>query len=179
MNNKFKNQYRIPPARLPGHNYDQNTAYFITICTQHRHHWFWQQPEIGTLNPIGEIVHQHWLDIPRNHPYVTLGEFVVMPNHIHGILLLNLPSDNPTPDPKHINGGFSGIHNPMFNNNIPRIIRGYKGRCTFSIRKFHPNFAWQSRYHDHVIRHGDDYLRIAEYITQNPSNWLTDILHAP
>nr|WP_311196069.1 transposase [Antarcticibacterium sp. 1MA-6-2] len=65
----------------------------------------------------------------------------------------------------------------MLNENLSKIIRWYKGRTTFEIRKIDPNFSWQSRFHDHIIRNDQSFHRISEYIKNNPSNWKEDKLH--
>jgi REP element-mobilizing transposase RayT len=71
-------------------------------------------------------------------------------------------------------GGFAGNKNPMLNNNISRVVRWYKGVCTFEMRKLHADFQWQSRFHDHIIRNDDEYQRIVNYINTNPENWEKD-----
>ena len=87
---KFRNKYRIESARLQGWDYRNPGAYFITICTQNRIHHF-GKCENGkmTLSTIGLIVQGCWYEIPRLNRHVRLGEFIVMPNHIHGILILD------------------------------------------------------------------------------------------
>jgi REP element-mobilizing transposase RayT len=143
---------------------------------------------------MGTIAQQLWFEIPARFPFVELGNFVVMPNHIHGILILNKPeigvdNDNvqtrliaslqsklqsPTSSQQPKTGGFAGNKNPMVNENVSRIIRWYKGRCTFEMRKIHADFEWQSRFHDHIIRNHAEYQRISEYIVNNPANWRND-----
>lgn len=95
MADLFKNKYRIKSARLETWDYRWKGAYFITICTAHRRHYF---GEINKgrmeLSPVGEIADILWHEILHHTCYVELGNFVVMPNHIHGILFLN-PSENP------------------------------------------------------------------------------------
>lgn len=98
---KFQNKYRIQSARLQNWDYGSNGAYFITICTQNREHFF--SEIIGNnsssnteksmqLNEIGLLAKKYWLEIPKQFPYVELGNFVVMPNHTHGILIINYRS---------------------------------------------------------------------------------------
>ncbi|MDL2312781.1 transposase, partial [Bacteroidales bacterium OttesenSCG-928-B11] len=83
---KYKDKYRIPSARASWWDYGQNGAYFVTICTHNRKHFF-GKIENGKmiLSKIGEIAHQYWSEIPAHFPFAYLGEFVVMPNHVHGI----------------------------------------------------------------------------------------------
>jgi putative transposase len=91
---KFNGKYRIPSARHQNWDYARNGAYFITICAKDREHFF-GSCEGGKLklSTIGAIVQGFWYEIPRHFPFVELGEFVVMPNHIHGILIFDKTND--------------------------------------------------------------------------------------
>jgi putative transposase len=142
------------------------------------------------LNKLVQLAEKYWIEIPVHFPYVELGNFVVMPNHTHGILIIdkkiNVDSQdsvetrliaslpNPASEKTEINGGFAGTKNPMFHENISRIIRWYKGRCSFEIRKIHADFGWQSRFHDHIIRNSKSFETIQYYIENNPINWKED-----
>ena len=154
------------------------------------------------LNELGKIAHEIWQEIPNKFPYAELGNFVVMPNHMHGILIINKmkissdkngnadgngnvetrliasvpPRISPPPDDNK-NGGISGNNNPMFHENISRIIRWYKGRCSFEMRKIHADFNWQTRFYDHVIRDSRAFDTIQNYIEENPSKWKNDKFH--
>jgi len=195
---KYKNKYRIASARAQWWDYGWNGAYFITICTQNREHFFGEINDGKmVLSSVGVIADILWHEIPNHSKFVELGDFVVMPNHIHGILILDKPvgenannatnnatnvetrliaslqpTKQPTKQPK--TGGFTGFKNPMLNDNVSRIIRWYKGRCSFEIRKIHADFAWQPRFHDHIIRDDAEYQRISDYIINNPANWKDD-----
>ncbi|MBA6152396.1 transposase [Gelidibacter maritimus] len=306
MTKKFQNKYRIASARLQNWDYGSNAAYFITICTQNRECYFGNIIEQKMmLNNSGQIAENIWYQIPNQFPYVALGDFVVMPNHVHGILMINKPDDivianggsvddtnsvddivsvddtvligenisvddnvsddntvsdddtvlvgdsvsvddivlvdnsisddntvsdddtvetrliaslpsrapsrvspiapsrapsttsstapptassnkssnesstastfnaSSTPSSKPT-GGITGNKNPMIHENISRIIRWYKGRCTFEIRKTQPDFGWQSRFHDHIIRNETAFQKITKYIIDNPKNWNAD-----
>ena len=201
MQNKFQNKYRIPSARLQTWDYANNGAYFITICTQNREHFFGNiKNGIMQLSEIGKLAAQFWYEIPNHFSMVELGNFVVMPNQVHGILIVNniansvvetrfITSDN---DDKNNNinetrliaslqGGtarFSGNKNPMLNDNISKIVRRYKGRCSFECKKINPNFAWQSRFHDHIIRNSKSFENIQNYIEQNPLKWKEDTFYS-
>jgi REP element-mobilizing transposase RayT len=195
---KFKNKYRIASARLQSWDYGANGAYFITICTQNRECFFGKilNDELQ-LNEIGQLAEKYWLEIPNHFPFIELGNFVVMPNHTHGILIIDknangsidsngsvgsdvgtrlIASPPPTTiiQPTDKNGGVTGTKNPMFHQNISRIIRWYKGRCSFEMRKIHADFAWQPRFHDHIIRNAQSFERIQTYIANNPKNWNKD-----
>jgi putative transposase len=216
---KFQNKYRIPSARLQNWDYGENGAYFITICTKNMVHYFGnvETQLIASvqdanddakcemqLNELGEIAHRNWENIPNQFPYIELGSFQIMPNHMHGILIiaktrliasndddtvetrLIASNDDDTVETRLIasvqsqneneneKGGFAGDKNPMLNENISRIIRWYKGRCSFEMRKIHADFEWLSRFHDHIIRDSKEFERIQTYIENNPSKWFED-----
>lgn len=179
-------------------DYGWNGSYFITICTQNRENYFGgiikNQLE---LNELGTIAKEIWEEIPNQFPFVKLGEFVIMPNHVHGILTIDkkyilessTQTQPQTPTETRLiasplynetesqtKGGFAGEKNPMFHQNISRIIRWYKGRCSFEMRKISKNFQWQSGYHDHIIKNQIAYNNITVYIQNNPVNWIKDIL---
>ena len=206
---KFKHKYRIESTRAQWWDYGWNGSYFITICTKNRKHFFGKIKNAQFIpSPAGQLAENIWLDIPEKFPYANLDEFQVMPNHIHGIIILdnNQPpqESNPSPQesipppqesipslqktnpsPQESNpppqesipppqGGFAGGKNPMVNENISRILRWYKGRCSYEIHKTNAEFAWQSRFHDHIIRNELEYRRIVNYIINNPANWEED-----
>lgn len=202
MTEKFQNKYRIPSARLKNWDYGANGAYFITICTQNREHFFGDIAETQFIaSEIGTLAEKYWMEITQHFPYVELGNFVVMPNHVHGILIIDkngvdgndvsgigvsvetrliasLPKTYPLPPPNPIPpsqiGGITGENNPMIQDTISRIIRWYKGRCSFEMRKIHADFGWQSRFYDHIIRNAPEWERIQTYIENNPMNWKED-----
>ncbi len=208
MSDRFQNKYRISSARAKWWNYGWDGAYFITICTRNRESYFGEIIEIPndgvlTINQstkqlsdqnhivspsitlfseslMGELAKRFWYEIADHFPYCKLGDFVVMPNHIHGILMLNnvdwgKKSNISMQDAvKMKQGGFAREMNPMIHKNISRIIRWYKGRCSFELRKIHADFSWQTRFHDHIIRDGEEYQRIVDYIVNNPANWKKD-----
>jgi REP element-mobilizing transposase RayT len=190
MSEKYKNKYRIKSARLENWDYGSNGMYFITICTQNREHFFGDcVDEEMQLNAIGELAYKYWNEIPKHFPFITLGEFVVMPNHTHGILIIDKPDNNDNVETQLVEtqlieslqspskprvGGVTGMKNPMLHQNISRIIRWYKGRCTFEIWKLQADFTWQARFHDHIIRNDKSFHNISNYIMNNPSRWDED-----
>ena len=103
MSKKYQNKYRIDSVRMKNYDYSQNGAYFITIVTKNRDHFFGgivggvETPKLGVstnamqLSKIGEIAQNYWNEIPRYFPFIRLDEMVVMPNHIHGILWIDKP----------------------------------------------------------------------------------------
>ena len=188
---KFKKKYRIPSARLQRWDYGLNGAYFITICTQSHQCFLGEIVEQQfSASELGVLAEKFWLEIPQYFPFVELGSFVVMPNHIHGILIVDKNADIPDinvetqfiappaaqspPYQEKISGGFSKQKNPMLTENISRIIRWYKGRCTFEMRKIDTDFYWQTRFYDHIIRNAQSFEQIQTYIENNPLNWEND-----
>ena len=107
MKGLYKNKYRIATTRHPEWDYGTDAAYFITICTDHRIHYFGEiYNGIIQLSPIGEYAENFWYEIPLHFPFVKLGAFIVMPNHIHGIIIINKNNfkkiDHPHPHPQPV-----------------------------------------------------------------------------
>ena len=180
---KYKNKYRIPSARWAAWDYGANAAYFVTICTKTRSHDFGTIVD-GQMNlaAVGQSAQDCWQAIPDHFPFVILDEFVVMPNHVHGIIVI----DKPVPDPvdTHVveTQNFASLPSPKNkfgpqSKNLASIVRGYKIGVTKFSKKQHIPFQWQARYHDHVIRNAEELERIRHYIRTNPQNWADDKYH--
>ena len=168
---KFKDRYRIPSARWATWDYGSNAAYFVTICIAGRSHDFGQVVNDGMiLTPLGESAADCWQAIPDHFPFVVLDGFVVMPNHVHGIIIIDKPDGG--------RGGGSNRFGPQ-SKNLASIVRGYKIGVTKFARQHNLPFKWQARYHDHVIRNADEYERIRKYIHENPQRWEEDRNYAP
>ncbi|MDE5424139.1 hypothetical protein L3073_18145 [Ancylomarina sp. DW003] len=195
MAEKFQNKYRISSARLQNWDYGNNAAYFVTICTQNREHYFGDITNgIMQLSEIGDMANKYWLEIPDHFPFVKLEEFVVMPNHVHGIIIINKPDDGKSNDEQSpVLNNNSQCRDTKFcvstdttyknkfgpqSKNLASIIRGFKIGVTKNARKIHADFAWQSRFHDHIIRNDKSLHRIRDYINNNPSTWTDDTFHA-
>ncbi len=175
MSDKFQNIYRIQTARLPNWDYSDNGHYFITICTKEHKHYFGEV--VGyeiQLSKIGKIVQKYWLEIPSHFPFVELDEFIIMSNHVHGILIIKNVN-------KYVETPKLGVSTTekMKSNNWKRgclgaIINQYKRICTIQIHKININFSWQSRFYDNIIRNKRSFYYIREYIKNNPLNWRKD-----
>ncbi|MGB0929693.1 MAG: transposase [Chitinophagales bacterium] len=178
----YRNKYRIESARLKGWDYSNNGMYFITICTHHKLHFFGNiVNDIMLLNDIGKVAHQFWEDIPKYSPFIELGVFVVMPNHTHGILIIDKENNDwrdKEPmleieyDPNNAKEFMSKI-SPK-SGTISRILSSYKAAVTKQARKIHPDYGWQERFHEHIIRNEESFKRIENYILTNPENWEKD-----
>lgn len=106
MPDKFRNKYRISSARLRNWDYGSNAIYFVTICTQNREHYFGEIAD-GQMNlsETGKMANRFWFEIPNHFPFVQLGEFVVMPNHVHGIIIIDKPINSRNIDFDEMGGG--------------------------------------------------------------------------
>lgn len=164
--------------RLKGYDYSREGLYFITICCQNRAHYFGEIiNEEMQLNEIGEIAQKCWRDIPNHFKNVLLHTFVVMPNHIHGIIEIvtpvganqHLPDDNRAKDISPLRGT---------SNTIGSIVRGFKIGVTKWVRSnTNIHQIWQRNYYEHIIRNEASYFRIHEYIENNPAKWTEDCFH--
>ena len=136
------------------------------------------------LSDAGLMAQSTWQDIPNHFAFIKLDTFSIMPDHMHGILILQKPDDllaNPDLSEKHnvyhepiqihYGGGITGMKNPMLHDNISRESRWFKGKCTFEIRKILPEFEWQRNFNDRIIRDDVEWNSIRRYIEENPENW--------
>ena len=162
-------------------NWDYRWAglYFITICTYRRNHFFGKIRNSNMqLSKVGVIADLLWYEIKNHSKNVELGEFVVMPNHIHGILNIKnfvkteySNTSSSSQDSKMI--GKNRYQN-IGKNSISSIISGYKSAVTKHANRLQLEFGWQSRFDDHIIRNEHSHKRIAKYIRTNPENWNKD-----
>jgi REP element-mobilizing transposase RayT len=113
---------------------------------------------------------------------IKMGEFVVMPNHVHGIIIIeNDYMDTHRRDAMHgvpTNETTTTNHFGPQSKNMASIIRGYKSAVTTYARKNSISFAWQRNYHDHIIRNDHEFQMIRDYILDNPANWKQDKFHS-
>jgi REP-associated tyrosine transposase len=163
--------------RLPGYDYSDVGVYFLTVCTHERSSLFGEIVDDDMrLNEAGRMVERCWLDIPNHFPQVGLDAFVVMPNHVHGILFIG---DRPvgvkdfSPLPR--NNSESRRPSGTAPGAIGSIIRGFKIGVT---KWFHDNTGrrkvWQRNYYEHILRGEESLGRIRQYINDNPRRWAFD-----
>jgi putative transposase len=165
---KYKNKYRIASARLASWDYGRNAAYFITICTHNHVHAFGEVVDgVVNLTPLGQAAWDCWYAIPEHFPFVLLDAFVAMPNHVHGIVIIDKPSYDAQPKNKF---------GPQ-SQNLASIVRGFKIGVTKYARQHQIAFAWQERYHDHIVRDAAECQRIRKYIVENPRKWIDDTFY--
>jgi REP element-mobilizing transposase RayT len=173
----YKNKYRAESNRLSSWDYSSAGYYFITICTQNRICYFGDitslqgSQSLANLSPIGEIAHKYWEEIPKHFDNIDIDQFIIMPNHVHGIIIINATSV----ETHH------GVSLPQTNkfggsipNSLPTVIKQYKSSVTRWCNQNDLSFTWQRNYHEHIIRDEEELNRIREYIINNPINWNED-----
>ncbi len=172
----YKNTFRIESTRLKGYDYSLPGEYFITICS-HKHECILGAVEEETmkLSHIGMIAKNCWEKIPNHFHNVELDEFVIMPNHIHGIIIICENNIRRDAINRVSTGGITKTNNPILSrNSLSNIIRQYKSRVSYEIHKIQPDFAWQPRFYEHIIKNEKDLQNIREYIVNNPIKWFYD-----
>ena len=148
--------------RLKNYDYSQKGYYFINICTHNKEHLFGKIMDGQVvLNKYGSIAQQELANIPMRYANVELNKFVVMPNHIHIILIVN------------DFGSLTERSRPF--PTVPKIIGLYKSGVSRLIRELRAGVTvWQKSYYDHIIRTEEDYQDIWQYIDTNPLKWEND-----
>jgi putative transposase len=162
--------------RLKGYDYSQPGGYFVTICTQNKEMLFGDVIDGNVvLNESGKYTQKCWCVIPRHFPDVCLDEFIIMPNHIHGIIFIVENDQNVGIQ------NFESLHQQKnrYQKIIPRsigsIIRGFKIGVTKWFRKNTEIYSvWQRNYYEHIIRNEPELNRIRKYIFENPLKWQED-----
>ena len=166
-------QHHRRSIRLKEYDYSKAGAYFATICTLNKKHIFGGiRNGLVELSMIGKIANKFWFEIPKHFEDVKLDEFIIMPNHIHGIIFVN-----------DVNVGVQNFE-PLQKQNrfqqiIPKsigsIIRAYKSSVThWGKLNGYEHFKWQRNYWEHVIRNEDKQNKIRQYIQFNPLKWHLD-----
>jgi putative transposase len=179
-----KEEHGRRSIRIPGYDYSTPGMYFITVVAFRRECLFGEIIK-GTmkLSPIGEIIWREWYKTAELRPYVESwgNEFVVMPNHVHGIIRI-IDEDEKfgsTVGARRRRAPTNTDNIEQFGKpvpgSIPTIVRAFKSAVTYCAGKeLNSSNLWQSNYYEHIIRDDHDYERIAFYIAQNPSNWSED-----
>jgi REP element-mobilizing transposase RayT len=178
--------------RLKGYDYSQAGLYFVTLCVYGRACLFGRIENAEMiLNDAGRAALQCWLEIPRHYPNVVLHEYVIMPNHVHGIVQIVdamdgcddwdcrgekffAPTYAPTITPKNApTDGQMVIRGTS--RTIGSMLRGFKIGVTKWMRQnTNVQNVWQRNYYEHIIRNEQSYQNIAEYIVDNPAKWKED-----
>ncbi|MCG2811283.1 MAG: hypothetical protein L6428_07475 [Candidatus Aminicenantes bacterium] len=178
-------KYHRRSIRLKGYDYSRTGYYFVTICSRERECLF---GEVGDskiiLNEMGVLAEKMWRELPDRFPAVLIDQFVVMPNHLHGIIRIMEHIQNgkaaecgglmnQTPTPKRASDEWNMMKNPGMT--LGKIVRYYKARSALKIKTMmNVSFYWQRNYYEHIIRDENELLRIRKYINLNPVSWPQD-----
>jgi putative transposase len=145
--------------RLKGYDYSTTGAYFITICTHEREQLFGDiLDRTMVLNELGHIAQLHWQKLERHHATLILDRSVVMPNHLHGIMILD-----------------SSIEASKSISEIIGSFKTFSARAINKIRKSKGVPVWQRNYYERIIRTEAELDYVRQYIVNNPINWQTDL----
>ena len=181
-------------TRLKNYNYAANGYYFVTICTHQKQRFFGDVVNGKMqLSTVGKIAHQYWSEIPQHSKHTYLDEFVIMPNHVHGIIIIDnpdnrdrfIPNNNvpgrvvPWNNPTTVDGEWD-LSQTMSklspkSGTLSVIVRSYKSSVTRWCRQYGDDiFRWQSRFYEIIIRDEKSLNNIRRYIINNPQKWTED-----
>ena len=201
MRDLFQNRFLIPSARADWHEYDGG-VYFVTICTQNREHYFGEigknnndEPKME-LTPIGQFAEEQLRNVTQHYPYAEIPLWVIMPNHVHAIVVIN--DTNCRDVARNVSANNLENHNLDVARNVSTVavddfgkneymaqkspkygtlsvvMRGIKSAVTKFANDNNISFAWQARFFDHIVRNQNEMNSIAEYIENNVAKWESD-----
>jgi putative transposase len=169
--------------RLQGYDYSREGAYFVTICTHGRAYLFGDVVDNQMrLNDVGAIADETWYTIPLHHPHVELDAFVVMPNHVHGIIVIHRDSVGTGRAPS-VPIPPSALSIPSFDTTkqtLGVVIGAYKSAITKAVNRrmgLRAPLMWQVRFHDHIIRDARELDIFRAYVADNPARWEQDTFY--
>lgn len=201
MRDLFQNRFLIPSARADWHEYDGG-VYFVTICTQNREHYFGEigknnndEPKME-LTPIGQFAEEQLRNVTQHYPYAEIPLWVIMPNHVHAIVVINdtncrdvarnVSANNLENNNLDVARNVSTVAVDDFGKNeymaqkspkygtLSVVMRGIKSAVTKFANDNNISFAWQARFFDHIVRNQNEMNSIAEYIENNVAKWESD-----
>lgn len=162
-------------VRMQNYDYATSNWYYVTIYTLNNMHWLGNVAKnIVELNTYGKIAMQSWLDLPNHYKSCLLDDFMVMSNHVHGIIVIDnllLPNVQFTCRQKdNLN------IEPLKKHSLTEVVRGFKTFSSRKINRVNPGtkFQWQRSFYEHVIRNEKSLYDIRKYIRNNPLQWLLD-----
>jgi len=178
----YKNKYNVNTLRLNNWNYSSNGAYFLTLCTHKKIPVFGKINDSDMiLNDYGEMVRNEWQKSEVIRKEIYLDEFVIMPNHLHGIVIIDNPVEThgraslQKNEPASLQEQSKKLMRPK--KSIGSFVACFKSATTKGInlmRNTHGTPLWQRNYYDHVIRSEQSLQAIREYIINNPMKWELD-----
>ncbi len=160
----YRNKYRVETTRLPSWDYSSPGYYFVTICTKAQQCCFGRIVDGHMeLSNLGRVAHDCWIAIPEHFAFAAVDQFVVMPNHVHAIVVISQLGGPPR---RNQFGPQSG--------NLASIVRGYKIGVKKYATEQRLSFDWQPRFFEHIIRNETALGRIRGYVVTNPQRWEAD-----
>ena len=176
---RFQNKYRIESARASWHDYDGG-SYFITICTKDREHFFGEVVDGEmVLSDIGKYTDEQFKNVSLHYPYAEIPLWTIMPNHLHAIVIID---GNKTKYDRRVVETWRAASLQEIANLqgwLSVVIGGLKSSITRFANEKQIDFAWQPRFHDHIIRDNGELNRITSYIENNVANWKDDEFYTP
>jgi putative transposase len=172
----FRDKYRIETTRKRDWNYAAAGWYFVTICTENKRSYFgYISNSIMRFSDTGQCADTFWREIPSHHKNVTIDEYIVMPNHVHGVIVIDGPEWMPPLRRK----GERRRPQPLPTvspkiSPLAAIVRSYKSAVTTWAHEHNLKFEWHPRFHDRIIRGKNSLSNIQRYIRENPANWEKD-----
>lgn len=161
--------------RLKGYDYTKEGMYFITICCHQHKCWFGEiKNESMILNENGFIAHNQWADLSNRFSNIELDEFVVMPNHMHGIIIIKSSGSGASPDPTNPHITTNPTIGDMVGAYESLVAIGWLKNFTLKYDNLVMGKLWQRNYYEHIIRNEQSSNRISDYISNNPKNWQHD-----
>lgn len=152
--------------RLSNFNYSKSGYYFVTVCTKNKIDFFGKiKNNKIVLSKIGEMANHYWQKIPEHFSDVKLDEYIMMPNHVHGIIII-----------ESVGNRHACSLQRRQSQKIPTIIGSFKSAVSKCVNENfnYNNFNWQKSYYDHIIRNNESLNKIRKYIIYNPIKWLED-----
>ena len=176
---RFQNKYRIESARASWHDYDGG-SYFITICTKNREHFFGEivNGEM-VLSDIGKYAEEQFKNVSSHYPYAEIPLWTIMPNHLHAIVIID--GNKTKYDRRVVETWRAASLRDIANLQgwLSVVIGGLKSSITRFTNENALDFAWQPRFHDHIVRDTHEMNHIADYIENNVANWKDDEFYTP
>ena len=174
----FQDKYRIESARKRNWDYSAPGSYFVTICTEDRKTHFGKITDDSmNLSAVGAYATACWQEIATHHPKVEIDEFIVMPNHVHGIIVITGPERLPElrrREKIRRTMELSAVHPKS--GSLGAVVGSFKSAVSYWCRTQNLEFEWQARFHDRIIRGKNSLQAVREYIRDNPANWHKDEL---
>ena len=185
---RFQNRYRIESARADWHDYSGG-IYFITICTKDREHFFGEIEDGNiVLSDIGNYTVEQFENVSAHYPDAEIPLYTIMPNHVHAVVVISTCRDGVhtvSTTKTNANRWLSDTVNETMQEishkkgRLSVIIGGLKRAVTHFSNENEILFAWQPRFHDHIIRDTPELNRVATYIENNVANWKDDEFYTP